>query len=162
MIRLDKFEAGDYETLISWVDSAKTLMQFAGPAFTFPLTRDQIASSLNELGRYSFKATEIQSGKMIGYGEIYLKKRNAHLGRIIIGEKEYTDKGYGHALVTRLVEYAFEKLNQSEIELNVFDWNVAAIKCYSKAGFIFDHYKKSERRINGKTWIVLNMVLQKK
>jgi hypothetical protein len=35
MIELQKFTKRDYKRLISWVDTAETLMQFAGPKFTF-------------------------------------------------------------------------------------------------------------------------------
>ena len=38
------------------------------------------------------------------------------------------------------------------------DWNIAAIKCYEKAGFTIDPGKKLERMVNGKTWAAINMV----
>ena len=46
-------------------------------------------------------------------------------------------------------------------EVNVFDWNIAAIKCYEKAGFMMNAGKISSRRIKDQTWVVLNMTLDK-
>lgn len=160
MICLENFECEDFDTLISWVDSPETLMQFAGPSFSFPLTAEQLETSLQDLNRHAFKAVDVERKKMMGYGEIYFKLKTAFLGRIIIGEQNMRGRGLGLVLVQQLTHYAY-RLNPQQIELNVFDWNIAAIKCYQKAGFVFDPDKRLQRKANGKSWTVLNMVLQK-
>ena len=160
MIRIEKFNQFNSEILISWIDTAETLMQFAGPSFFFPLTKDQLEKSLSDKNRYAFQAIELNTQTMIGYGEIYLKKQSAHLGRIIIGEKKERGKGYGQNIVKFLLDYAFKNLNRSKVELNVFEWNTVAINCYKKMGFIFNPENNSIRTVNGKTWVALNMVLE--
>ncbi len=54
MMRLIKFEQEVYANLISWIHSEEDLMQFAGPAFSFPLTNEQLASSLSDKNRFAF------------------------------------------------------------------------------------------------------------
>ena len=49
MIRLEKFEKDSYKDLISWVDNKEMLMQFAGPAFDFPLTNEQLDKSISDV-----------------------------------------------------------------------------------------------------------------
>ncbi len=53
----------------------------------------------------------------------------------------------------------FNNFDRSKIELNVFDWNVAAIKSYEKVGFKINPDKKLEQKIKGQTWTAFNMIL---
>ncbi|MGH2649241.1 MAG: GNAT family N-acetyltransferase [Ginsengibacter sp.] len=161
MIQLEKFEIINCKKLISWIDNAETLMQFAGPSFSFPLTREQLENSLSDKNRFAFQALETNAKAMIGYGEIYLREKSAFLGRIIIGDKKFRGKGFGQVIVNQLIDFAFNTLNQPKIELNVFEWNTPAINCYKRVGFAFNPVKKSERKVNRKTWVVLNMLLKK-
>jgi RimJ/RimL family protein N-acetyltransferase len=55
--------------------------------------------------------------------------------RIIIGEKDYWDKGIGTEVTKLVIAYAFEKLNLNKVWLGVNAENIRAIKCYEKAGF---------------------------
>lgn len=157
MIRLEQFDRSCYDDLISWIDTPEALMQFAGPAFKFPLTKEQLDQSLSDRNRIAFKVIDTGSNTFIGCAEIYLTEKSAYLGRILIGDKQLRGKGVGKVIVDELLNFAFKVLSQSEVQLNVFDWNTAAIKCYEKAGFVLDPDKKLEREVNGQTWIALNM-----
>lgn len=161
MIKLETFNQNYYDKLISWIDSKEILMQFAGPAYTFPLDYEQLNKSLSDKNRFAFRVVNANTKSTIGHGEIYLTEKSAYLGRIIIGEKQFRGKGIGQIIVNQLLNYAFNRLNQVRVELNVFDWNVSAIKCYEKVGFVVDQNKKAERKINEQTWTVLNMVIDK-
>lgn len=161
MIALQNFERKDYERLIAWIENAESLMQFAGPAFTFPLTVEQLEKSLSDKNRHSFKVIDAACKAVIGHAEIYLSQQGAYLGRIIIGEKKFRGKGLGQQTVCELLKHAFFQLGQTKAALNVFDWNTAAINCYKKVGFVINPLKKAERVVNGKTWTVLNMVADK-
>jgi RimJ/RimL family protein N-acetyltransferase len=54
---------------------------------------------------------------------------------IIIGNKNYWNKGYGTEALTLLIDYGFKALNLHNIFLSVFEFNERAIKCYEKVGF---------------------------
>ena len=161
IVHLEKFDPHGYDLLLSWVDSAESLMQFAGPTFTYPLTREQLDKSLSDENRLPFKLVGTGSEKMIGYAEIYLTPESAYLGRIIIGDPLDRGKGLGRQLVTLLVTYAFTVLAQAKVQLIVFEWNTGAIRCYEKAGFKRNLGKKVERSINGKTWTAVNMSMDR-
>lgn len=161
MLWLEKFDHTGYDTLISWVDSAEALMQFAGPAFTFPLTREQLDKSLSDPNRLAFRVVDRNSEKIIGHAEIYLTNESVYLGRIIIGDPQTRGKGLGGQIVSSLLDYAFDVFERNEVQLNVFDWNLGAIKCYEKVGFCINPNTKAERIINGQTWIALNMTIDK-
>lgn len=151
----------DYDRLIGWIDSAEILMQFAGPAFHFPLTHEQLSESLNDEKRLSFVVVEDSTNEAIGHAEIYKADNSAFFGRLLIGDEQRRGKGTGLSVVSALLRIAFDDLNYSLAELNVFDWNVAAIRCYQKAGFVLNPEKKAERRVNGQMWTAVNMRLPK-
>jgi RimJ/RimL family protein N-acetyltransferase len=160
MIQLEKFDNKNYDLLISWIDSAEMLMQFAGPAFTFPLTREQLDTSLSDKNRLAFKVVDT-SNEHIGHAEVYVTSQCAYLGRILIGAPQLRGKGLGLQIVSSLLVYCFEVLQQTNVALNVFDWNIGAIKCYEKAGFRINPDKKVERKVNEQTWVALNMTIDK-
>jgi RimJ/RimL family protein N-acetyltransferase len=158
MIKLERFDKSAYADLISWVDSEELLMQFAGPSLSFPLTAEQLDKSLEDKNRYAFTIVDIDTKEKIGHCEIYLMENSAKLGRILIGKEQYRGKGVGEQIVKKLTEFAQRYMDRKEIELYVFDWNIAAIKCYEKCGFKIRPEKILERKIKGETWIAVNML----
>ena len=97
----------------------------------------------------------------IGHCEIYLTKETAKLCRILIGEKFFRGKGFGLQIVNDLLEISFARLNKPFIELNVYNWNVGAIKCYEKAGFSINKDKINHIEVKGKICNSLNMIIDK-
>jgi len=161
MIRLEKFDSKFYADLISWVDTEEQLMQFAGPAFNFPLTTEQLDMSLKDKNRFAFRVVNDKTNISIGHSEIYLTDQSAYLGRILIGDIEQRGKGLGQQIVNLLLDFIFSKLDKPKVELNVFDWNIGAIKCYEKVGFVINPDKKNERKIKNEIWTAINMSIDK-
>ena len=60
---------------------------------------------------------------------------NAEFG-IVIGEKDYWNKGYGTEAARLALKHGFENLNLHRIFLNVYENNHRGIKAYEKAGFV--------------------------
>jgi RimJ/RimL family protein N-acetyltransferase len=86
---------------------------------------------------------------------IFTKDGNEHIGNIklepidfmnnqailgvLIGEKDYWNKGYATEALKALIKYSFNHLNLNEIKLGVYKKNLGAVKAYKKAGFkIYD------------------------
>ena len=89
-----------------------------------------------KLNRYPF-AVETFDGKHIGNCTCYdvnETRGEAQLG-IIIGDRNYWDKGYGADAVTALVNHVFLNANLKRIYLKTLDWNLRAQKCFEKCGF---------------------------
>ncbi|KZE82314.1 acetyltransferase [Paenibacillus jamilae] len=60
--------------------------------------------------------------------------RSANI-RIAINEQGNQGKGYGTEALVLMLGYGFGVCNLHRIELNVFDFNERAIRCYEKVGF---------------------------
>lgn len=161
MIRLERFGRENYADLISWVDSAESLMQFGGPLFTYPLTVEQLDASLSDKDRHAFNALSNENHLSLGHGEIYLQEEMVKTGRILIGRKEMRGRGPGRQIVTLLLNYAFSHFERETAELNVFDWNIQAIRCYERVGFTINPEKKLYRKINDQIWVAINMRIDK-
>lgn len=162
MIKLEKFTNIDFERLINWAENEKILVQFSGPIFKFPLTKQQLQKYLTDENSIPFKVIDTESDEIIGHCEIYKSENNvAKLCRIFVGDKKLRGKGIGEKIVNKLVEYCFEQLIVEKVELNVYDWNKSAIKCYEKSGFEINPNKISQIEVKGEMWISLNMLLEK-
>ena len=159
MLYLEKFDKKFYSELIDSIKNAKDLMQFGGPEFTFPLTEEQIDKTLSDQNRIAFRVANTSDGRTLGHCEIYFKDDSAKLGRILIIDEKQRGKGIGEKMVILLLQFIRENRKERNIELNVFDFNVGAIKCYEKVGFSTNPDKKMIREVDGETWMALNMVL---
>ncbi len=49
----------------------------------------------------------------------------------------------------------------SSVDLSVFDWNLNAISCYQKLGFIICPERRTFMTVNGEVWKAHNMILMK-
>lgn len=67
MIRLEYFSKEDFQQLIDWVPDASFALQWSGPTFTYPLTKEQLevyieGTNQPEALKYIFKV--IDNGRM--------------------------------------------------------------------------------------------------
>ena len=158
MITLQEFTSADFDRLKSWVDSEMALIQFAGPIFRYPLTDQQLHDYLAEPQRRAFRVAYEQ--RIIGHAEVMLSKDGvAKLCRILIGNPADRGQGLGEQIIRALISVCWRKFDAREIELNVYDWNVGAIRCYEKVGFVRRPEKTFVSTVGGQEWRAVNMVL---
>lgn len=106
--------------------------------FTYAQYLSAYASELRYVSsaRHRF-AIDTLDGKHIGncaYYGINEAKDEAELG-IMIGNRDYWDKGLGADAVTTLVNYVFQQTKLTRIHLKTLDSNSRARKCFQKCGF---------------------------
>jgi RimJ/RimL family protein N-acetyltransferase len=162
MIELKNFAKEDFETFKSWVHSEEELIQFAGSIFTYPLTNEQLESYVAMSDKKPFKVVLADTNETIGHCELNFENGNKRLSRILVGKKELRNQNIGEQIVRKMVDLFFEDGDVDAVDLNVVDWNKAAIKCYQKVGFVIDRVNEKTLEINGKTWTSLNMILKRK
>ena len=162
MIELTPFTEKDFDQLIAWVDSNELLMTIAGPYFSFPLTTEQLHKYLLDEKSCSFNIVDTDANKVVGHAELVNMGNDLYkIDKLLIGDKNQRGKGTGEKVMNQLVKYALEKLNASIIELNVFDWNTSAIRCYEKTGFKINEAKSATFNVGDKEWLALNMQVSK-
>ena len=162
MIRLEPFTESDFDTFIRWIDSKELLIQIAGVIFTYPLTTDQLQKYLDDKKSHAFNIVDAPSNKIIGHSEIIVVDDvMCKLDKVIIGEPTARGKGVGLQIIQELLKYSFQELNAQIVELNVYDWNIAGLKCYKKAGFTLNPEKTQFTQLDGVTWTALNMIIDR-
>lgn len=142
-MRLQNYSPDNFDLLNSWITDADLLFQFAGTAWTFPLTRQQIAAYQNSFPRRQFYMAYDDQNEAFAFGEIIVDDINTpRLGRLLVGNQNSRGKGLGLRFVNLLVDECKRVFAPDLIYLYVFEDNVPAIRCYEKAGFVFDGDKK--------------------
>ncbi len=71
----------------------------------------------------------------IGLMKINQREQNAELG-IVIGDKNCWGQGYGREAIQLLLPFGFNTLNLHRIYLRVDASHPAAIRCYTRCGFV--------------------------
>ncbi len=119
----------DKQTVINWTNSYNQnfLNQWAGTNLNFPLTLEEF----NFQNIYSIFSNE----EFIGIiQKIREENNNIHIGRFLINPL-LTGKGLGTIALTEFINFIFQNKNIHSITLNVFTYNINAIKLYKKLGF---------------------------
>jgi RimJ/RimL family protein N-acetyltransferase len=106
-----------------------------------------------------FAILEKKSDKHIGNCALHKidpSRKTCELG-IVIGEKDYWDRGYGTDAVKVLIGFAVGDMELTKIRLNVYTYNHRAIKVYENCGFKLIRVLKRNHLFNGKYWDTLIM-----
>jgi RimJ/RimL family protein N-acetyltransferase len=164
-MKLECFTEDDIDLLISWIPDRRFLLQFAGPRYSFPLSKEQLLAEIEDMrttmNKLLFKAVD-EKGNSVGHIQLLKIDRNngsAYAGGVLIGEKNKRGNGLGFLMVTALIKKAFHELHLKTLSLNVFDFNIPAIRCYEKAGF--KEVTRKEAKLPGfnETWYRITMKL---
>lgn len=164
LVRLRAMENGDLNAEMEYVNDYD-VMRGVTSGILYPSTVDDEArfiggQSSYSRGEYQF-AVETLAGEFLGRcGFIHIDWKN-RLGEIaiLIGKKGCRGKGYGTDAVRVLCGFGFEELNLHKIKVSVFDFNVAALRCYEKNGFTREGLCRSEVFRGGKYHDVVVMGL---
>lgn len=167
MIKIDlrPFERKDSSRLIEWVKSPEFLLQWAGPIFSFPLDEHQLARYLEKShgdrpGRRIVKAVHSGTHEVIGHIELDdldWGNKSGRLCRVLVGDPSLRGKGIGVQMTRKILEVGFNQLGLHRIDLVVFDFNEAALRCYERVGFVKEGRLRDARRIGSEYWSLYQM-----
>lgn len=162
MIELKPFTEYDFETFKSWIHSKEELFQFAGPLLTYPITDNQLHNYIQMSDKKPLKVVLKSTQETIGHCELNFENGNSRLSRILVGNKKLRGQKIGEQLVRKMVDLMFQDKEIEEVDLNTFDWNKQAIRCYEKVGFRINPEKTEKMEVNGNQWTKINMTLKRK
>lgn len=165
MITFQYFEPEDFDQLIEWSEDEAFLLQWAGPQFHYPLSREQLSDYLhgandkNTSNKFIYKVMDESTQEIVGHialGGIDRYNRSGRIGKVLLG-KPYQGKGYGKQMIDEALRIGFEEEKLHRISLGVFDFNVSAIRCYEKAGFVQEGLIRDARRYEDTFWNLIEM-----
>ncbi|MEC5424734.1 GNAT family protein [Virgibacillus sp. C22-A2] len=160
MIELKFFVTSDFQQLINWIETPDFLLQWGGPVFEFPLTVNQLEKYIENANSDNsdtlvYKVVDKETGDVIGHislGRIDRKNKSARLGKVLVGDKNVRGKGIGEQMIKEILNIAFDELYLHKISLGVYDFNVSAISCYEKGGFVKEGLLRDSAKNGDEYW----------
>jgi RimJ/RimL family protein N-acetyltransferase len=154
-LRLRALALQDCETLLSWIPSADALYQWAGPwDFRWPLDRLQLRRDLERGGDQRRRYVAVDTGDE-PFGHAMLTIQPEHglgvVGRVLI-DPARRGEGLGTALMHEIVRVGFDELGLHRLQLGVYDFNLGAIACYERAGFVIEGRTRDSTRASTGYW----------
>lgn len=137
---LSKIDKEDMKYIYNWFSDTEFL-KFYDYVPPVPQTEDEVDKIFSDYEKNEESdvfAIKLKDNSQIigiaGFDDIVKENEVATLF-IGIGDKNIRGKGYGKEALNLLLEYGFIELDFHRIQLNVLEFNHAAIALYEKAGF---------------------------
>jgi len=100
--------------------------------------------------------------KMIGVCRLNLNRtKDAARYSIGIYDDSLYSKGIGTKVTNKVLEYAFDVLNLTFVELIVLEFNKRAIRCYEKCGFTQVEVLRDSLEVDGTFHNDIRMIIKK-
>jgi len=162
MVALGPLRKDLVPTYTRWYNEFHTLRTLGTTPVPLTLEQDErqherlVARAETEI---SFTIYERKTARPIGNAGLFdvdYRNRTAELG-LIIAEPDARGKGYGTETTRLVVDYAFTGLGLHNVMLTVFEYNLAGIRVYNKAGFKEIGRRRASNFMGGKLWDIIYM-----
>ncbi len=167
-VRLRPLELSDAERFRVWFSDPEFFHYLAGAAYQLSLAAEEEFIRARQTNDWehgvalAIEAMDVADAPvLIGSLELrdlHPESRHGEIG-ILIGEREYWDRGYGADVMRTICRFGFEELDLHRIELTVAAYNPRAQRCYEKVGFVVEGRKREHRYVNGRYYDTLVMGL---
>lgn len=162
-IVLREYQWEDLPHIRQWVNDPE-ITDGLNDIFLFPHTLQETENFLRMMiegnpGTKGFVIADKESLCYIGQIDLHqidYRNRSAALG-IVIGKKEHLGKGYGTEAVELLQKFVFRTLGLNRLELDLFEYNERAYRCYLKCGFKEEGRMRKKIFRKGQFWDVIKM-----
>lgn len=71
---------------------------------------------------------------------------------LMVGDEQHRGKGYGTEATRLVLDHAFKALGLSNVSLRVYEYNLAGIRAYEKAGFRRIGVRRKSKFMGGTMW----------
>jgi RimJ/RimL family protein N-acetyltransferase len=153
-VRIRAIEKTDIDEILKWINNPEVTSNLI---LRYPVSRYQEEKWIERMldgADERNKVFVIETKDKIYLGGIGLHNinwldRNAEVG-IVIGKKEYWNKGYGTDAMMTLLDFAFHQMNLHRVYLRVYDFNPRGIRSYEKCGFRKEGVSREDHYIEGR------------
>lgn len=162
-MRLRQYSKNDFSYLAKWVNSERIHALWCANSISYPMTQESFHALLEknaaEWGDSVFLATE-DDGQPVGFFSYSVNiAENSGFLKYVVLDSELRGKGYGTQMLTLALRYAFEITGVDFVQINVFDVNEAARKCYARIGFSERRVTENALTFHGETWKRHNLTI---
>ncbi len=155
----------DYAYIHSWVTDERAHALWCANLIPYPMTAEKLHGVLErdaaDWGGCAYVATA-DDGALLGFFVLSIHViNNSGFLKFVVINNEFRGKGYGVQMIHLIQKYAFEIAGVTVIQLNVFDVNTSARKCYARSGFIEDNCVENIFAFHDESWGRCHMVVSK-
>ena len=155
----------DYDYIHNWITDERTHALWCANMIPYPMTAEKLKVVLEkdatDRGGCAYVATA-DDGSLLGFFVLSVNvQNNSGFLKFVVVNNEFRGKGYGAQMVKLIQKYAFEIAGVSSIQLNVFDVNTSARKCYVQNGFVEDVFTSNAFAFHDESWGRCHMVVSK-
>jgi RimJ/RimL family protein N-acetyltransferase len=161
-VRLRTLTPEDANLVLEWANDKEVVKNFS--FFQQPATYERIFSYITEKYQSNddllfaiFTNSDEYVGN-VGLHEIDRVNDTARLG-IIIGKREFWNRGYAQETIKLLLKYAFTQAGIHKIYLNAFSTNVKGLNLYTKLGFQREGLLRSEYKLRDRYQDLVRMAM---
>lgn len=150
------------DMLTGWDNDYATVRNLGvlpGPQRLEPARTFWVDVMLADQANVLFAVYEIDSWRFIGIaGLMHVDhvNRTAEL-LVVIGPAERRGKGYGTEATRLVLDQAFIALGLHSVRLDVFEYNLAGVRAYEKAGFKTAGRHRKNKFMGGRLWDTILM-----
>lgn len=162
-VRLRAYRREDIPLALEFINDPEVKTNLViGIPFPFKLEEEEkwyesISSAKPD--NYSFAIETLDEPRYIGgcgINKVDWKNRVAMVG-IFIGLELFRGQGYGSDAMRVLQKFIFEQMNMNKVKLEVFSFNLRAIKSYENCGFVKEGALRQELYRDGKYHDIVTM-----
>ncbi|TDE30854.1 N-acetyltransferase [Nonomuraea mesophila] len=163
-VRLRALEPADSEALWRWYHDPETgRWMSSGPPISLAQNMEKGANRpRNTFEQMTLGIETLDGGRLIGYvvlGDTDLIQGDATLDSIAIADPDYRGGGYATDALRVICRYAFEEMGLHRVTLWVVADNTAAVRAYTRVGFVEEGRRREAFRTKGKRHDFLMMGL---
>lgn len=155
----------DYDYIHKWINDERMHALWCANLVPYPMTEEKLQGVLQkdaaDWGGCAYVATA-DDGALLGFFVLSVNViSNSGFLKFVIVNNKFRGKGYGARMIKLIQKYAFEIAGVSSIQLNVFDVNTSARKCYARNGFVEDSFAENAFTFHDESWGRCHMVVSK-
>jgi RimJ/RimL family protein N-acetyltransferase len=162
-IMLREYRRDDLPWMRQWVNDPE-IVDYLSDIFLYPHAMESTEAYMETMlaGNSDSRGFVIADKESEAYiGQVNLdsidwKNRVGVIG-IVIGSTEHMGYGYGTEAMKLLVSFAFRELNLNRLQLEVYDFNERAYRCYLSCGFKEEGRLRERHYKNGRYSDVIQM-----
>lgn len=143
---------GDLEKRFSYGRNSDIVRMFGGDSKNIaPLSVEEVSAWIEGIQQAPYAWVVEHDGHLIGEAKLHSINEHDHRARYAIGFYDPAKLGLGLGQeATRIVlRYAFEELKLHRVDLRVLAYNVRAVNCYKKCGFIIEGTERESAYVDG-------------
>lgn len=152
-LKLRQIEYNDLEKVMTWRNQDETRMCFLNSSIiTWEQQLEWYKKYLDNDKDIMFIAEEIaNTDSIIGTISLYnidLDNQTAEFGRLIIGDLEYRNKGFGLECTNAICDFGFHQFGLKKLCSDLFEDNIRSLKMCKKAGFqVINTYYRNNAKV---------------